>query len=65
MNAARQKTFGERKLNCYYCGGQYLETKIQRKQKGNEVILDCGKCRTKPKKYVKLLKRKVDLCQRV
>lgn len=55
----------KRRLNCYYCEKQIVENKNMREQKGNEIILNCGSCLPKQKKFITLLKREVDKCQQV
>lgn len=52
--------------NCYYCQAPTLETELKRTDLGQSVIiLECAKCAKPKRKRVKLLKRKVDRCQRV
>ena len=46
-------------VNCYYCEAEIEEPSKRKASNPNyDVKFDCGKCRIKPKKKVKLIKYK-------
>jgi len=55
-----------RVVHCYYCENEMSEPGIRKaSSKNSDVKFYCGECRIKPKKKVKLIKRKVKSCLRV